>query len=106
MNPDVGASLPEEERRRLEESFAAALQTSTEAVRREEAHRRDQERPQNQGDQPRGSAVLSPEQFTQSRARAQQHQWATGPLRGTYRISQSSAAAPCRSCRRRAYLRT
>ena len=60
MDPNIGASLLEEERRRLHEEFDAAVL----AVRREEAARRDEERPHNQGDQPRGSAVQSPEHPT------------------------------------------
>ena len=46
MDSNIGANLPEEERRRLHDNFDAAVS----AVRREEAARRKQERPQNQGD--------------------------------------------------------
>ena len=60
MDPNIGASLPEEEHRRLQENFDAVVS----AVRRKEAARRDEEQPQNQGDQPRGSAVQSPEHPT------------------------------------------
>ena len=85
MDPKIGANLPEEERRRLHEQFDAAVLQ----VRREEAARRNEEQPHNQVDQPRGSAVQSPKHPTQVQAQAQQHQWATGPLPGTYRISSS-----------------
>ena len=85
MDPNIGANLPEEERRRLHEQFDAAVLE----VRREEASRRDEERPHNQQDQPRGGAVQSLEHPTRVPAQAQQHQWATGPLPGMYRISSS-----------------
>ena len=77
MDPSIGASLPEEERRRLHENFDAAVS----AVGREEVARRDEERPQNRGDkQARGEAVQSPEHPTHDPAQAQQHQWATTPI--------------------------
>ena len=70
MDPNIGANLPEEERRRLHEQFDAAVLE----VRREEAARGDEERPRNQEDQPRGSAVQSPEHSTQVPAQEQLHQ--------------------------------
>ena len=44
MDPNIGANLPEEERRRFHEEFDAAVLS----VRSEEAARRDEERPHNQ----------------------------------------------------------
>ena len=78
MDPNIGANLPEEERRRLHEMFGAAVS----GVRREEAARRDEERLHNQGDQPRGRAVHSPEHPAHDPVQAQQRQWATIPLSG------------------------
>ena len=52
------------------------------AVRREKAARSDEQRPQTQGDQPRGRAVYSSEHPTHDPAQAQQRQWATSIMPG------------------------
>ena len=85
MDSNIEASLPEEERRRLHAEFDGAVL----AVRREEAARMDEEPPHDHGDQPKGSAVQSTENPTNFPARTQQHEWATGPLPGMYRIISS-----------------
>ena len=76
MDPNIGANQPEEQRRRLHENFDPAVP----AVRREEAARRDEEQPHNQGDHRRGRAVQSPENPTHDPAQVQRHQWSISIL--------------------------
>ena len=93
MDPSILASLPEETRKVVEETFAQALlkhQQDAGATVREKQAQRDEERAHAGGGQPRSSAVPSPDQCSQGYARAQQHGWATGLSAGTFRISNTS----------------
>ena len=87
IDPNIRACPTEKERGWLQDRFDVAVS----AVTREEAVRRGEDQPQKQRDQPRGSAVQSPEHATYGPTLVQQHQWATGPLPlpGTFRISSS-----------------
>ena len=91
IDPNIEGNLPQGNRRRLRENFDAVVL----AVSREKAARRDEKRPHNQVDQPRGRVAQSPEHPTNDRTQGQQHhQWATRPfiVRGIYGLLGCSAA--------------